>query len=522
MTLHQPLECSLPGTERHTCGRRRRQHGQTIVLFAMSVIVLLGLSALVIDMSWYWINTLRVQRAADAAALAGVVYLPAQASQGVAASQSEASRNGYTNNVAGAQVRAQQDSSMATQMDVTVSAPVQTFFMRIFGINSLTAIRTGKAQFQLPVPMGSPLNVFGMPTAKDLNGNSLNFWGAIQGTNTAKENGDPYATKVMYVDDSGVTNPQYIVPSTGDPGAYNYGIEVAPGTGAITISLYDPEFCARQSQYDDTGEIGNLYPGGGGESINTTFTLYAPSSTPYNYADDTQLAQFAYPGYDPSTGVGNPSACGSQWVHWDYSLGDYVGNWITYYTINTPTPGIYRLNVGTSLVGNVTNEFAIKAVATSGTQPQVYGLGAMSIYANMNTGTTNLYLAQIDATSAGKTAEIRLFDPGDAQGNASMQVMIPTASGYTPAQYRYYDAGVNGNLTPTPSALTTSPLVTTYYGNRYYNGHWVVIDAVIPPDYTAPQNGWWKIKYTYSGGAAHDRTTWQVNIIGNPVHLVVP
>ena len=34
------------------------------------------LSAAVIDMSWYWTNNLRMQRAADAAALAGVVCLP--------------------------------------------------------------------------------------------------------------------------------------------------------------------------------------------------------------------------------------------------------------------------------------------------------------------------------------------------------------------------------------------------------------------------------------------------------------
>ena len=37
------------------------------------------LMALVIDVSWYWVNSLRVQRAADAAALAGAVLLPSDA-----------------------------------------------------------------------------------------------------------------------------------------------------------------------------------------------------------------------------------------------------------------------------------------------------------------------------------------------------------------------------------------------------------------------------------------------------------
>ena len=47
------------------------------------------------------------------------------------------------------------------QLDTSVSAPVPTFFMRIFGINSIQATRQAKAEYVLPVPMGSPLNYFG-------------------------------------------------------------------------------------------------------------------------------------------------------------------------------------------------------------------------------------------------------------------------------------------------------------------------------------------------------------------------
>ena len=45
---------------------------------------------------------------------------------------------------------------------MTISAPVGTFFMRIFGIPSLTAVRSSKAEFVLPVPMGSPENYYGV------------------------------------------------------------------------------------------------------------------------------------------------------------------------------------------------------------------------------------------------------------------------------------------------------------------------------------------------------------------------
>ena len=31
---------------------------------------------------------------------------------------------------------------------------------------------------------------------------------------------------------------------------------------------------------------------------------------------------------------------------------------------------------------------------------------------------------------------------------------------------------------------------------------------------------WWRIRYTTTTGTVTDRTTWSVNILGNPVHLV--
>ena len=55
-----------------------------------------------------------------------------------------------------------QDGNNPRQLDVTVSAPVNTFFMRLFGITTITATRSAKAIFVLPVPMGSPLAYYGV------------------------------------------------------------------------------------------------------------------------------------------------------------------------------------------------------------------------------------------------------------------------------------------------------------------------------------------------------------------------
>ncbi|HMJ79754.1 MAG TPA: pilus assembly protein TadG-related protein [Candidatus Dormibacteraeota bacterium] len=139
-----------------------RQRGQVLAVFAASIVLFVAILAIVVDVSWYWSNSLKVQRAADAAALAGVVWLPGNVSQGVTVARAEAVKNGYRNGVGGVVVTPTQDGSNPRQMDVTLSAPVNTFFMRLFGINTITATRSSKAEYVLPVPMGSPQNYYGV------------------------------------------------------------------------------------------------------------------------------------------------------------------------------------------------------------------------------------------------------------------------------------------------------------------------------------------------------------------------
>ena len=47
-------------------------------------------------------------------------------------------------------------------MNVAISGPVDTYFARLLGITSFPAARSAKAEFVLPVPMGSPENYYGV------------------------------------------------------------------------------------------------------------------------------------------------------------------------------------------------------------------------------------------------------------------------------------------------------------------------------------------------------------------------
>lgn len=549
------LKLPVRRTSRHQRDEKTLSRGQVIVLFALSLTVLIGILGLAIDISFAWINELRIQKAADASALAGAVYLPDQTGQAQTASLALSVQNGYSNSVGGVVIDAHRNEPNHQQMDVTITAPVPTFFMRIFGINSLAASRTAHAQYNLPLPMGSPLNVFGDPTSKDLQGNPQNFWAAIQGPCTLKQNGDPYATKdftAVHANCGSVTtadNSEYKVPATGDGGAYDYSIKVPPGGGGtLSIQLYDPEFCQRNDQAHDTGDA--AFSNQSTVNFDTTFTLYNQSLTPYDLRDDTVNTTVTYPGSSgTSTGdgqAGKTNSCSSYYVHTDPVTRDSAAGgtgsvcypagacgvanpWIQFATIAV-TPGVYRLNVQTTTVGSNaadgSNMFSLKATSTASAalQPQVFGgtvgtQSTMSIYNNLQAGTSFIYLAQIDATNAGKTLVIDLFDPGDLNGTGVMYFEQPTTTGYVDDQFTWRNSGTTLNASGTQSG-TVSSVTTASGGNSNFQGNWLVVTIPIDPTYAAPQNGWWKVKYVITGGAAHDRTTWTAKVQNSPVHLV--
>jgi Flp pilus assembly protein TadG len=144
-----------------TPGTRTRPRGQILVIFALGIFVLMMMVAVVIDVSWLWVNALRIQRAADAAALAGAVTLPNDPSRGYTLARGEATKNGYTGG-GGVTVTPLQDSRNTRRLNVTITAPVNTFFMRLVGFNQLPVTRRSSGEFTLPVPMGSPQNYYGV------------------------------------------------------------------------------------------------------------------------------------------------------------------------------------------------------------------------------------------------------------------------------------------------------------------------------------------------------------------------
>ena len=159
---------------------RPRELGQVLPIFAVMSIVLLGGAALLTDVAWWWTVELRMKSAADAAALAGAIYLPGNESLAFAAARSEATKNGYTSGVSDAVVTPRRDPDDPRKLIVDIDAPVQTNFARVFCwqggpcLETVDVGVTGAASYVLPVPMGSPQNYYGVGF----------FQGVIPGTTT--------------------------------------------------------------------------------------------------------------------------------------------------------------------------------------------------------------------------------------------------------------------------------------------------------------------------------------------------
>ncbi len=188
-----------------TAARRESPRGQVLVIFSGIFVVLLLMSALVVDLGWLWSNTLRIQRAADAAALAGVVQLPDNVSSAYQLAIDEATKNGYTDGTGNVSVDPLQDPASKRRLMVKVTAPVKTFFLGLIGMGTLTVSRNAQAEFVLPVPMGSPENYYGVfgdvrnatmtttgtlnARTEDFDGNTNNSWDSPNNTTTGCSTG---------------------------------------------------------------------------------------------------------------------------------------------------------------------------------------------------------------------------------------------------------------------------------------------------------------------------------------------
>jgi Flp pilus assembly protein TadG len=123
---------------------RRHEAGQVIVVFALSIVVIIGMVGLVIDGGGAFSQRRTEQKVVDLAAIAGAnAYMNASGGVGsrttaaMATARAAATRNGYTQGVAGSAVNVSVDLlSSGARVRVNLTAPHANSFARIMGMSS--------------------------------------------------------------------------------------------------------------------------------------------------------------------------------------------------------------------------------------------------------------------------------------------------------------------------------------------------------------------------------------------------
>jgi hypothetical protein len=129
-------------------GLRKSESGQAVVLMTLSLVVLLGMAALVLDVGNWFHTKRRLQGTADAAALAGAQELPDDPSAAQTMAMSYANQNG--GDVAGANIVVSSTVLPNDTISVRARKTDPGFFSKIFGIAGADIDARAKARVGPP------------------------------------------------------------------------------------------------------------------------------------------------------------------------------------------------------------------------------------------------------------------------------------------------------------------------------------------------------------------------------------
>jgi Flp pilus assembly protein TadG len=553
-----------------TALRPRRASGEggaVAVMVGLMLPVLLGFTGLTIDIGHWYFTGNREQKAADAAALAGAVFLPGDPARAISTARAFAAQNGYAVDV-DTVVTPKQESNPA-QLRVTIIHTIDNYFTPIFGMPRTTITRTSVAEFQGPVPMGSPVNSFGDEplgageTKWSTQVSNPQFWGVVAGPHVGKVQGDAIQSRVCTASEDncvGGINTEY------NANGYFYSVTV-PASGAgkrLAIEIFDPIFAnvgdtcgtnlanatnaqvptvtdAAARYVTGTGKFctGDGFPGGSGPPLTTSFVFREPTNTPWDPMSASVLRTGScsprqYKGYN--TGLfqlldkNSPTA--------DPAVQAGFRRWVRACEIPNAKAGDYLIQIRTDVSygsdaagaanttsGDGQNRFALRAAFVSGANGpavgsqaglRIAGTSVMAMYANFPGANTKFFLARVPSGSGGHALQVGIFDPSDADDNGSLRIVPPTDSNVgSNFSGCVADGPVDGNL--------TNCLVHT--NSTDFQGKWQTVRVPIPTNYTCddldPLGCWVKIEFIFPGGkGVHDTTTWRATMEGDPVRII--
>ena len=486
-----------------------RQGGYVLVMLALLMIPLVASVGFATDVgSWYLAGN-RLQKAADSASLAGVVWLP-DLDEATAVAEAALLANGFDPNSGRYDVVVTQVSGNRLNVEIT-DTDAELYFSKLV-IDEVDITRDSTAEYQRALELGSPLFNFGNAPDCNIAECSPNFWAAIQAPHTRLSHGDPFATSCIEISSSNpgsacaTSNPDY------RPEGYWYAVEVSQasidefgGMVPIQIHVYDGGFVDRGSLLNGIGEI-DINATNGGSDIR--FEVFQNDNTLLDHTDNP-----SWPG----------GACARV-----FSEGDTTGMdaWTQLCRIEVTEPTVFPINVRSSglpdSTGSASMHYSLRVLAECNCSPtehpRIFAVEDFSIFANVSGASTEVFLGEIDEETIGKEVVIDLFDPGDGTaGDYFLSIINPQ----TNAAWNSCTANDRFGAVQTYSPCR---IQTSQGGASWYQGEWLTIRIDVPNGYTCTGGAtgcWWKVDYEFPVGAQPtDRLTIRMDVIGDPVRLV--
>lgn len=208
------------------------ERGQSIVIVALSLIGLLAFVGIAVDVGFIFARSSQLQSAVDAAALAGVTEIQ----RGRAASDQRAGQFLNANNIpisVTLSLESSDDTTLIgeTEYSITVTWPVDLFFLRLVGLESYDLVRSATAAYfpQADIYASRRVDQGVVSTSNQ----------SIFGPDICTEYGDPYSPFT----------------SAWQPGAYTYKyrILIPPSypSDVLRVELFDPDSINQDGSTDD-------------------------------------------------------------------------------------------------------------------------------------------------------------------------------------------------------------------------------------------------------------------------------
>ncbi len=284
-----------------------QERGAIAVLTALAMVAMLIAVAFAVDVGRWYVEGQRLQRAADAAALAGVPYMPGDFAEAKVQARKIVVANGYvSSDTPSGNVVAIEGTSKPSELRVKMTSKIPNIFASVIGLGWQSLTRSATADYTGPAPMGSPCNTFGnapagssatsgvgptgttQPDPKFANcSDSPNFWGSVYGPLVYKTQGDRYGTRRCM---NFYNNGQGVDVRTAESGCVDDGtpsgtpksnaefksegyvivLKFLEDVGPVKLQLYDPAYVDSGGKCEDLPSsmagVSNDYTTGGDAS----------------------------------------------------------------------------------------------------------------------------------------------------------------------------------------------------------------------------------------------------------------